>query len=389
MRSGASKRAAHAAFSLTNAVAVLPDRVEETTLVVRDGLIHRINAVHATAARRIDCGHDYLLPGLIELHTDNLEKHLEPRPGTFWDTDRAVLSHDAELATAGITTAFDAVTLGGDAGDAEREKAYLGAIDSLESAASQGLLRIQHELHLRCELGSPRLADYFKAATRSHRPGLISLMEHVPGQGQWRDVERFRRHYARRYNLSVSELDALIARRKHNQERFSADNRSQAIAMARHHDSVLASHDDSVPQDVEHAAQSGCTIVEFPTSLAAAHQARALGMQVLAGAPNYVRGGSHSGNVSAADLLANGVVDILSSDYCPSSLLQAVFSMARNAIAPLHGAVAMASSHPARASRLNDRGSIVEGLRADLIRVRDTAHGPIVINAWCGGRQVA
>lgn len=389
MRRGASKRPSHAAFSLTNAVAVLPDRVEETTLVVRDGLIHRIDAVHATAARRIDCARDYLLPGLIELHTDNLERHLEPRPGTFWNTDRAVVSHDAELATVGITTAFDAITLGCDVSDAAREAAYLGAIDSLLSAAAEKVLRIEHLLHLRCELVSPRLTDYLTMATRARHPDLISLMEHVPGQGQWQDVARFREHYARRYSLSATELDTLIARRKHDQQQFSEENRSYVIDLARRHNTILASHDDAIPTDVERAAQSGCSITEFPTSLVAARRARALGMHVLAGAPNLVRGGSHSGNVSASALIAENMVDILSSDYCPSSLLQAVFCLARNATVSLHSAVATASTNPARALHLADRGSIVEGMRADLIRVRDTRHGPIVINAWCGGRQVA
>jgi alpha-D-ribose 1-methylphosphonate 5-triphosphate diphosphatase len=389
MRRGASKRPSHAAFSLTNAVAVLPDRVEATTLVVRDGLIHRIDAVHATAARRVDCARDYLLPGLIELHTDNLERHLEPRPGTFWNTDRAMVSHDAELATAGITTAFDAITLGCDVSDAAREAAYLGAIDSLLSAAAENVLRIEHLLHLRCELVSPRLTDYLTTATSARKPDLISLMEHVPGQGQWQDVAKFREHYARRYSLSATELDALIARRKHDQQRFSAQNRSYAIELARRYETILASHDDAIPADVELAAQSGCSIAEFPTSRVAASRARTLGMHVLAGAPNLVRGGSHSGNVSAAALVAENLVDILSSDYCPSSLLQAVFCLARNGTVSLHSAVAMASANPARALHLADRGSIVEGMRADLIRVRDTRLGPIVINAWCGGRQVA
>jgi alpha-D-ribose 1-methylphosphonate 5-triphosphate diphosphatase len=202
-------------------------------------------------------------------------------------------------------------------------------------------------------------------------------------------VARFREHYARRYNLSATELDALIARRKSDQQRFSEENRSHAIDLARHCNATLASHDDATATDVERAAQSGCTITEFPTSLVAARRARTLAMHVLAGAPNLVRGGSHSGNVSASALIAEDMVDILSSDYCPSSLLQAVFCLARNATVPLHAAVATASTNPARALHLSDRGSIVEGMRADLIRVRDTRHGPIVINAWCGGRQVA
>jgi alpha-D-ribose 1-methylphosphonate 5-triphosphate diphosphatase len=213
-------------------------------------------------------------------------------------------------------------------------------------------------------------------------------MEHVPGQGQWTDVGRFRRYYTRRYCLSPEEIDALIARRKSNQLKFSAANRGGVIELARQCGGVLASHDDTDGADVERAAQSGCRICEFPTAITAARQARERGMFVVAGAPNLVRGGSHSGNVPASALMTEGLIDILSSDYYPSSLLQAAFCLARSGLA-LNAAVALITEKPARAVNLHDRGSIVEGSRADLIRVRDTPRGPIVINAWCAGRQVA
>jgi alpha-D-ribose 1-methylphosphonate 5-triphosphate diphosphatase len=357
--------------------------------VVRDGLIHRINAVHGAPSRRIDCAGDYLLPGLIEIHTDNLERHIEPRPGTFWNTDRAVLSHDAELAAAGITTAFDAITLGGDVGERARERAYLDAIGSIDCAQSQGLLRAEHRLHLRCELGSPRLLEHLRCARDRREPRLVSLMEHVPGQGQWLDVERFRRHYARRYTLSEQDLDALIERRRADQTAFSAANRATIVEQAREHGWTLASHDDAVSEDVERAQQANCTIAEFPTTLEAAREAHRRGMYVTSGAPNLVRGGSHSGNVAASALASEGLVDIFSSDYCPSSLLHAVFCLAKMAGVPLNAAVATVSTNPARALDLHDRGRIEEGTRADLIRVRDTPQGPVVVAAWCAGRQIA
>jgi alpha-D-ribose 1-methylphosphonate 5-triphosphate diphosphatase len=379
----------HAAFSLTNALAVFPDRVESCNLVVREGLVYRIGVAHAATARRIDCEGDFLLPGLIELHTDNLERHIEPRPGTFWSPDRAVLSHDAELAASGITTAFEAITLGGDTGPAIREQAYLDAITSLSNAHAQGLLRSEHLLHYRCELGSPRLLEQLSSAIRRGVPRLISLMEHVPGQGQWLDVDRFREYYSRRYGLGPNEIEALSARRKHDQAQFSSTNRHRVTEIARSRQCMLASHDDAIAGDVERAQRSGCTISEFPTSLEAARAARELGMHVVAGAPNLVRGGSHSGNVAAELLGKEGLIDILSSDYCPSSLLHGVFCLVRRASMPLHLATATATSIPASVMNLNDRGSIAEGKRADLVRVRETPSGPAVVAAWSAGRQVA
>lgn len=385
----ARSRPTYAPFSLTNALVVLPDRVERCSVVVREGLVHRIGVAHAATARRIDCAGDFLLPGLIELHTDNLERHIEPRPGTFWSVDRAVLSHDAELAAAGITTAFEAITLGGDTGPEIRDRTYLDAITALSDAQGQGLLRSEHFFHYRCELGSPRLQQQLSIALERGLPRLISLMEHVPGQGQWLDVARFRDYYSRRYGLRPAEIDALSARRKQEQARFSPDNRERIAALARRLECTLASHDDAVASDVERARRDGCTICEFPTSIEAARAAHAAGMRIVAGAPNLVRGGSHSGNVAAASLGAQGLLDILSSDYCPSSLLHGIFCLARGSSIPLHRAVAAATSVPARMMKLSDRGTIAEGQRADLIRVRETASGPAVVAAWSGGRQIA
>lgn len=389
-RSGAqTRRVAHAPFSLFNSRIVFPDRVERSGLVVRDGLIHRIGAVSGAASRRIDCAGDYLLPGLIEIHTDNLERHLEPRPGTFWNTDRAVLAHDAELASAGITTACEAITLGGVTTGVDRDEAYQRAIASLINTHTLGLMRADHHLHLRCELGNPHLGDALRRAIARRMPRLISLMEHVPGQGQWRDVERFRDHYMRRYGLTAEAVEELIARRRADQANFSPSNRELVTQFARQHQCLLASHDDAQLADVEAARRAGCTLAEFPVSLEAARAARSMHMQVIAGAPNLVRGGSHSGNVAATDLAREGLIDILSSDYCPSSLIHGVFTLAQSASMPLHIATATATSTPARVLNLHDRGRIEEGLCADLIRVRETESGPIVVAAWAGGRQVA
>jgi alpha-D-ribose 1-methylphosphonate 5-triphosphate diphosphatase len=376
-------------FSLTNARVVFADRIERTSIVVRDGRIDRIGAAHATVTRRFDCAGDYVLPGLVELHTDNIERHLEPRPGTFSNVNRAVLAHDAELASSGITTAFDAITLGGTADPDCRSQLYLEAVQSTERAAAEGLLRVDHRLHLRCELSDPRFESLLSTATSQRIPQLISLMDHTPGQGQWTDIERFRQHYMRRYGLGPAEIDELIAWRQNNHMRFAQPNRHSALTFAKRHSCIVAHHDAATGEEVDAAHADACTIAEFPTSLTAARRAREVGLRIVAGAPNLVRGGSHSGNVSAARLAEEGLCDVLSSDYCPSSLLHAVFVYAQTAGSSLPFAVLAATSTPASALGLNDRGSIAEGSRADLIRVRDTPRGPVVISTWSRGRQVA
>jgi alpha-D-ribose 1-methylphosphonate 5-triphosphate diphosphatase len=380
--------ALHQPFVLRNARVVLPDAVHDTAILVVNGVIERVAQTVSNPAVTVDCDGDYLLPGLIELHTDNFERHLAPRPGTFWAANRAILPHDAELACAGITTACDAVTLGNDVGRGAYQRMHIEQITASASARAEGLLRIDHQLHVRCELSNPRLPEHLEHGLPD-RPLLLSLMDHTPGQGQWCDLERFREHYVGRYGLKADEVDALITHRQRKRSVCAASNRAAALRFARDHRCILASHDDATKADVELASRDSCSIAEFPTSLEAARAARKLGMYVVAGAPNLVRGGSHSGNVAAADLVENGLCDILSSDYCPSSLLQGAFLLADKFSMPLAEALERVSLAPARALGLFDRGCIQEDKRADLVRVRETSRGPVVVAVWCGGRQVA
>lgn len=373
---------------LRNARVVLPDAVGTMSMVVRDGMIDRLDPTASPAVQSIDCEGDFLIAGLIEPHTDNFERHRRPRPGTFWSADQAILSHDAELAAAGITTAFDAVTLGSDVGEGTAHNEYLSEITASVSARSEGLFRVDHHLHLRCELSSPGLREHIKRARAHWAPRLVSLMDHTPGQGQWTDMERFRRHYAARHDLRSHEVDDLVARRRQARAEFAAVNRCAALEFALEHRCVLASHDDATLVDIERSHGDSCSIAEFPTSLEAARAARDRGMFVVAGAPNLVRGGSHSGNVAASELVHHGLCDILSSDYYPFSLLQAAFMLARSFDLSLPDAVAKVTTVPARVLGLSDRGSIDEGKRADLVRVRETRRGPVVVSVWCSGRRV-
>lgn len=368
---------------------VLPGRVAPLAIEVRNGLIHRIGVRVETTLREIDCDGDYLLPGLIELHTDNFERHRIPRLGAQWPAERAVLSHDAELASAGITTAFDSVTLGADLHSGGSDESYRDEILAALSAQRAGLLRVDHQLHLRCELSSPRMREQLLRACEIRAPRIVSLMDHTPGQGQWTDLTRFRNHYQARYGMTTEQLDALIARRQHARAVFAAENRRFATYVATEHGAVIASHDDCDTGSIADAARDGCRLAEFPTSLEAATAAAACGMHVIAGAPNLIRNGSHSGNVAASELVDAGACHILSSDYFPASLLQGGFLLTSQFHYPLPRAIASVSEIPARVLGLNDRGQIETGKRADLIRVRDSAHGPVVIATWCGGRQVA
>lgn len=342
----------------------------------------------SAAAAAEDWDGDYLLPGLVELHTDNLEKHLTPRPGVRWPALPAVMAHDAQLVAAGITTVLDAVALGDLKEGSARIEQLRPTLDAIAAGRARGLLRAEHLLHLRCELSYAALGELFEAILDEHAPRLVSVMDHTPGQRQFVDYAKYRQYYQGKHGLSDAEMEAFTARQIENQRRYSAANRRAIVALCRARAIPLASHDDATPEHVAEAVQEGVTISEFPTTTPAARAAHQNGLGVLMGAPNLVRGGSHSGNVSALELARAGLLDGLSSDYVPASLLHAAFLLRDRAGWTLPDAVATVSANPAAMARLDDRGALAPGKRADFIRVREHNGIPVVLAAWREGARV-
>ncbi|MFD1703049.1 alpha-D-ribose 1-methylphosphonate 5-triphosphate diphosphatase [Methylopila henanensis] len=373
---------------LTNARLVLDDRTIVGTLVHRDGVIREVAEGRSAAAGAIDLDGDILAPGLIEVHTDNLDKHFCPRPGVIWPNPlAAALTHDAQMAAAGVTTVYDAVCAGGyDGGQDYRRAIFHSMIEAVEQGAAAGVFRIDHHIHIRCELTDPTLTGELEPRLASPLLALVSLMDHTPGQRQWRDLDDLRRFMASN-GLTGAAADDLLRKRMEAGRANAAENRPKVVAMAQARGAPLASHDDTTVEHVREARADGCVISEFPTTLDAARAARAEGLATVAGAPNVVRGGSHSGGVSARELAGEGLLDALSSDYVPSSLLQAVERLAASET-PLHEAFAFATSRPAAMLGLADRGRLAAGLRADLIRLRVVEGAPVLRETLVEGRRV-
>ncbi|WP_046655784.1 alpha-D-ribose 1-methylphosphonate 5-triphosphate diphosphatase [Lysobacter capsici] len=371
---------------LDNARLVLPDTIVHGHLRIADGAIAQIGEGRIAHAAAIDCDGDYLLPGLVELHTDNLEKHLLPRPGAHWPAAAALRAHDAQLLAAGITTALNAISVGEE--DAEEAVDPRQVLSALADARAAHSLRIEHAVHLRCELPCPDLAQRLQPLLATPALRLLSLMDHTPGQRQFHDLERYRAYSARHGNArDDDQFDARVRHLQDLQRRHADANRQQVIALALELGLPLASHDDSELIHIAEAVDANACIAEFPVNLATAVAAHAAGLQVLAGAPNLVRGGSHSGNVAAADLARAGVLDALSSDYVPGSLLLAAFQLGGWESIGLARAVAMVTRTPARAIGYRDRGEIATGLRADLLRVRVVDGLPQVEAVWVRGER--
>jgi len=372
---------------LTNATLVLPDATLHGTVLVRDGKIADIAA--GPVRKGEDMDGDLILPGLIELHTDNLERHIEPRPKVGWPHAAAIIAHDAELSSVGITTVFDALRVGSVTSKKANYGEYARSLaDEIMALRGSGALRISHMIHLRAEVCSETLIDELAKFGPADGIGIVSLMDHTPGQRQFRDMTQLRNYVCGKHGFSESEFIDHITAQRALSDRFAQVHEQTAVTEARRFGAVLASHDDTTADHVTRSAHHGARFAEFPTTVEAARSCRDHGIAVMMGAPNLIRGGSHSGNVAAQALAEADLLDIVSSDYVPSSLLSGALLLG-DLWGDLPRGVATVTATPARAANLADRGEITPGKRADLIRVRRFGQAGMLRATWVEGRRVA
>ncbi|HWK45890.1 MAG TPA: alpha-D-ribose 1-methylphosphonate 5-triphosphate diphosphatase [Stellaceae bacterium] len=374
---------------LINGRIVLADRVITGAVTLHDDQIVAIDDGASTATDAIDLDGDYLIPGLVELHTDNLEKHVTPRPGARWPALAAVVGHDAQIAAAGITTVLDALAIGESSTGGDRLDTLHSMVDSVVEARRLGMLRADHLLHLRCEISHASCLGLFRSFLGNPLVRMVSIMDHTPGQRQFTKIEKYREYYQKKYAFSDEQFDAFVELQLGNRAQYGDENRRVIVDLAHAEKLTLASHDDATDAHVEEAIADGMVIAEFPTTLDAARRSRTHGMAILMGAPNVVRGGSHSGNISAVDLAEAGLLDILSSDYVPGALLHGAFILAQSSVGiDLAQAIATVTSTPARSVGLTDRGRIEPGLKADLVRVEVVGDLPLVRSVWRSSERV-
>jgi alpha-D-ribose 1-methylphosphonate 5-triphosphate diphosphatase len=369
---------------LSNARIVLPAEVITGTIVFRGGEIVGIDSGPAVTGE--DMEGDFILPGLIELHTDHLENHYSPRPGVRWPVVSAILAHDAQIATSGITTVFDCLRMGSDEDDGFKVGEMRFLAEAIHAAGDQGRLRSEHFIHLRCEVSANDVMDAFADFEGDDRVRLASLMDHAPGQRQFQSMEQYVLYYKTKRGLTDEQFERFCAGRIANSERNSSRHRNLISQYCNRHDIALASHDDATLAHVAEAVEQGIRVAEFPTTIEAARASHEAGLKVLMGGPNIVRGGSHSGNIAASELAMLGLLEVISSDYVPFSMLQSVFALAdRDNAISLPEAVAKVTANPADAVGFTDRGRIATGLRADLVRIRAFDEVPQVRSVWRQG----
>ena len=374
---------------LANARLVLNDRVLVGAITIEHGEITDICEGDHFPDGAVDCVKDFVLPGLVELHTDNVERHIEPRPEVDWPHLPALLAHDAELASTGITTVFDAMRVGSIHSGKGRYVDYARKLaDELLAARAEGMFKISHFLHLRAEICSETLLAELSTFNAQDCVGIVSLMDHTPGQRQFRDMTAFKTYVTKKRGTDDAEFADHVQNLLSLQKRFGAKHETGAVVEANRLEAVLASHDDTTAEHVATSAKNGVGFAEFPTTVEAAEACRAHGIAVMMGAPNLIRGGSHSGNVAAEELARAGLLDIISSDYVPSALLLSAFRLAQ-VWDDVPRAIATVTSNPARAVRLQDRGSLQTGMRGDVVRVRALGNTPLIRGVWSQGRQVS
>jgi alpha-D-ribose 1-methylphosphonate 5-triphosphate diphosphatase len=378
----------------TNARVVTRDDVFAGTVRVEGGRITAVERGRANgttaAAGAMNLRGDYLVPGMVDVHTDNLERHMLPRSTARWPGLPALLSHDAQVAGSGITTVLDAVCVGMDY-NAEGSVRDFGddSAAALREATAAGWLRAEHFLHLRCDLPGKDTADQLEELLDEPLLRMVSLIDHTPGQRQVRDLSRARKAFSQQGRFSDEEWEERVAWMREKQAKYAPANRRRVLELMEGRAIPVASHDDTTVEHVEEAHAAGIRISEFPTTIEAAHAAKCRGMLTVMGAPNVVLGKSQSGNVSVREVAAAGLLDCLSSDYAPISMLHAAFLLAEGDEGRLPKAMAMVTANPAAAVGLHDRGVIEAGRRADLIQVQAGGAIPRVVQVWREGERVA
>lgn len=373
---------------LTNARLILENEIVTGTIAFENGVITAVDQGLSSLPDAVDAGGDYVAPGLVEMHTDNMEKHFMPRPKVFWPNGlAAALVHDAQMAAAGVTTVYDAICAGTPFSAKDyRKDIFADVMKALAEGRREGVFRIDHRIHMRCELTSPDLLADIAPYQDDDLVQLVSLMDHTPGQRQWRNIEHLRT-YAIGNGKSEAEFEEDVTTRQREGAANVGRNWQAVVELFSARGIPIATHDDTTVEHVEEGLASGAVISEFPTTVEAAAAAKQRGLATIAGAPNVVRGGSHSGGVSVSELAEKGLLDGLSSDYVPASLLQAVLKLHNDHGLGLPDAMGMVTWKVADILGLRDRGHLKAGLRADLVRFKALGPTPVIAGVWSKGER--
>lgn len=368
---------------LSNARLALADEViDDAAVLLEDGVIRAVNPDSAGDAEEHNLNGNLLMPGMIDLHCDALEKEVEPRPGVHFPLDFACAQADKRNAAAGITTIYHALSFAADELGVRNNQFAADIARAVHDWQPHAL--VDNRVHCRYEITDQGGLPILQTLLEEQAMHLVSMMDHTPGQGQFKDLAAFRNYLTRTYKKTADEVDVIVERKLAAAE--GAFERMQMLAASAHAAGIsVASHDDDCAERVDTMKSIGADISEFPITLDAARAAKESGMATIYGAPNILRGGSQSGSMKAIDAIHHQVADCLCADYAPAALIVAVHKIPELSELDLAAAIRLVTLNPAKAAQLGDRGEIAVGKRADLICIEQPGGLPQVAATWSHG----
>lgn len=378
------------ALYIENAAVVTPTEVlEGETVTIRDGRIEAIGADRCPAgARCLDAGGALLLPGFVDIHSDAIETAIQPRPGGRFPVSMAMRELDRNLVACGITTMFHSLSFCDNLQTGLRRSDQCAELIRQINAESDGM-RANTRVHLRFEITEVQAIPLVERLVHDDQVHFFSLMDHTPGQGQFVDVEQFRLYYGKVRGKTAQELDTLIDWRIAARQHVEDTPLLYLTKMCRKKGIGVASHDDDTEDKVNWNHLLGVCLSEFPVTLEAARAARRYNMHISLGAPNILRGGSATGNLSGRDAIADGCGSIICSDYAPMAMVHAGMALVQHGLLDLVNMSRMLSRNPAEAVGLDKvTGSIEEGKAADLVLINITDGYPHILRTFVAGKQV-
>lgn len=369
-------------FKIKSKRILIKDRIVSGTICIKNNIIDSICEKYNQDVD-YDLKDMLITPGFIDMHSDAIEKEIEPRTGVFFPLEGSIIDLDRKIKILGITTVFHAIAfeteIPGKIRSHEFSKNIIKKIKELHYG-----LDVNNLIHLRYDVSTYESIEIVKSLIEDGDVDLISIMDHSPGQGQFKSIEAWNHYFSSRYKLELDELE-LLKNKKMNK---SVEHILKVIDLAKRHNLKVASHDDDTLEKLDFIYKAGITISEFPVSLEVAREAKKRNIAIGMGAPNVVRNKSQSGNIAARELIDMGLCDYLCSDYHPSSLLKAVYLLHKDMNMDLEQAFSFITYNPARILGLNDRGVIAQGKKADLVAIKDNDYPPEVVMTICNGKIV-
>lgn len=375
-----------------NAQIISPDKVVKGHILIEG---NRIAEVAESSFPRVKCYSDitmidaegcYVMPGMIDLHSDAIEKEIQPRPNTLFPVDMAFYELEKKLAVSGITTMYHSLSLSDEWGVRNKDM-VVGVINNINRLKRTRSM-INHKIHLRYELTFLAGVSILESLIRNKSIDFMSYMDHTPGQGQFRDAEALKNFTMQSYGKKETEVEEFLDITIENQAMIDWFKLINLAKLAKTNGIRLASHDDDTREKIETLLECEGVLSEFPINMETAVYAKSRDIHVCVGAPNIIRGKSHSNNMRALDAITHKAADIVCSDYLPSAMLLAVFHLTREGI-NLTEAVKMVTLNPAKALGIDSEvGSVEVGKCADLIIVEMNKDYPLLRKTLVGGNTV-